>query len=478
MTSLTFTQSKFFLAGKEHESKEILEVKNPYNEEVIGETFLATERDLEEAVEASFQGFQETRKLPAYRRSEILLKIRSKLENEAESFAKLMSLESGKPIKDARREVQRGILTFETAAEEAKRIGGEFLDLNLSLSAENYYGIYRPFPIGPILAITPFNFPLNLVAHKLAPALAVGSSFVLKPASKTPLTSLKLASVILESGYPEKAVNVLPCASSSGEKLVQDERFKLLSFTGSPSVGWKLKNLSGKKKVILELGGNAAVILTPDAPLEWMVKRCVAGGFSYAGQSCISVQRIFVQKTIQEKFTSLFLSEIKKLKTGNPLDEAVDLGPMISEKEALRAESWIQESVHQGAEILTGGKRKGNFLEPTVITHVTHEMKVSCQEIFAPVVIITPYEEFGDALKMVNHSDFGLQAGVFTQNLNQILQAYESLEVGGVLINEVPTWRMDPMPYGGIKNSGLGREGVKYTIQEMTEGKLLVVHQI
>jgi acyl-CoA reductase-like NAD-dependent aldehyde dehydrogenase len=467
---------KFFLSGKEHESNDILRVKSPFTGEVVGETFLATPNDLNDAVQSAVEGFEETKRLPAYERSEILFKVRDGIAKEAEAFARLMALEAGKPLKDARLEVSRALLTFATAAEETKRIHGEFLDLNVAKAGLKHYAVYRPFQIGPILAITPFNFPLNLVAHKIAPAMAVGTSFVLKPASATPLTALKLAQIILEAGYPPKAVNVLPCTSSAGEALVKDERLKLLSFTGSPAVGWKLKALSGKKKVVLELGGNAGVVVDQDADVEYAVERCAVGGFSYAGQSCISVQRIFVHEKIAKSFTELFVSRVKHLKLGDPLDETVDVGPMISEESAIRVERWIAEAEENGAKILAGGKRNRSMLEPTVITNVVPSMKVSCQEVFAPIVTLTPFSDFKEVLHFINDSQYGLQAGIFSNNFSNIMLAYQELEVGGVIVGDVPTWRIDPMPYGGVKDSGLGREGVRYAMQEMMEGKLLVLN--
>lgn len=451
-----------------------LQVLSPFDDSVVGETFLASPDQLEKAVVASIAGFEKTRKLAAYERSEILLKVKEGLIKHADEFAKTIALEAGKPIADARREVERSQLTFEVAAEEAKRNHGELFDLAIAPSAKNRYGIYRRFPIGPILGISPFNFPLNLVAHKLAPAVAVGTSFILKPASKTPLSSLNLAKIILEAGYPKEAVNVLASESKDIEPLVADDRIKLVSFTGSPAVGWKLKSMAGKKKVALELGGNAGVIIHSDADLALAAKRCVAGAFSFAGQSCISVQRIFVHESVYPGFLNELLKNIKSIKSGNPLDESTTLGPMIDEKAAIRSENWIKEAVEQGATVLSGGKRNGKFLEPTVLTGVNKQMKVSCEEVFAPMLSLTVYREWNEALDAVNDSKYGLQAGVFTNDFNRILQAYGELEVGGVMVNDIPTWRVESMPYGGVKDSGFGREGIRYAMEEMSEGKLLV----
>jgi len=466
--------SQFFVGGEETLSEKTLKVFSPYDDSVAGETFLASPAQLEAAVTASISGFQQTQKLAAYERSEILLKIRQRIANEAEGFARILTLEAGKPIIDARREVERSLLTFEVAAEEAKRNHGEFLDLAVAAFSKNRYGIYRHFPVGPILGITPFNFPLNLVAHKLAPAIAIGTSFILKPSSKTPLSALKLAKIIVEAGYPKKAVNVLPALSSDIEALVKDDRIKALSFTGSGAVGWKLKSLAGKKKVLLELGGNAGVIIHEDADIAAAAGRCAAGAFSFAGQTCISVQRIFVHETVYPAFVNELIKRIKLIKSGDPLDESTTLGPMIEENAAKRSEAWIEEAVAQGATILCGGKRNGKFLEPTVLSGVTNEMKVCSEEVFAPMLSLIVYRDFEEAIQRVNNSRYGLQAGVFTNQLNRIMQAYSELDVGGVMVNEIPTWRVEPMPYGGVKDSGFGREGIRYAMDEMSEGKLLV----
>ena len=341
---------------------------------------------------------------------------------------------------------------------------------------ESYWGVTRRFPIGPILGITPFNFPLNLVVHKVAPALAAGNSILIKPAPQTPLTSLLLAELLLEAGVPPGGLNVLPCDNRVAEQLVVDPRFKLLSFTGSAPVGWMLKAKCGKKKVVLELGGNAAVIVEPDADLDYVAQRCVTGGFSYAGQTCISVQRIFVHESIVAAFTENLVARVERLETGDPGNERTVVGPLIDPGAAQRIEGWIGDAVAQGARVLSGGTRVGSVVRPTVLSQVTPAMKVSCQEVFGPLVTITPYREFDDVLKAVNESEYGLQAGVFTSNIGRIFQAFEQLEVGAVLANEIPTFRADHMPYGGVKDSGIGREGLRYAIEDMTEPKLLVMN--
>jgi acyl-CoA reductase-like NAD-dependent aldehyde dehydrogenase len=393
-----------------------------------------------------------------------------------EEFTRTLSQEAGKPIKAARTEVERAIFTFTVAAEESTRIYGEYLPLDWQEFTAGRWGIVRRFPLGPIAGITPFNFPLNLVAHKVAPAIASGCTMVLKPAPQTPLSALLLAESVQQAGWPDGALNVLPLSNEDAGLLVSDERIKLISFTGSAAVGWQIKKNAGKKKVILELGGNAGVIVHSDADLAYAADRCVAGGFNYAGQTCISVQRILVERTVCGKFTDLLLAGVKNLKTGDPLQESTDLGPLIRESDAARASDWIQEAVRGGARLLCGGQRKGPLLEPAVLTGTRPEMKVNCQEIFAPVVTVEPYDDFNDALRQINNSPYGLQAGIFTRDAKLLFNAYEELEVGAVMAGDVPTFRIDHMPYGGVKDSGLGREGLRYAIEEMTEPKLLVMN--
>jgi glyceraldehyde-3-phosphate dehydrogenase (NADP+) len=385
-------------------------------------------------------------------------------------------MEAGKPIKTARAEVERAILTFTVAAEESVRIGGEWIPLDLLPSMAGRSAIVRRFPLGPIAAITPFNFPLNLVAHKIAPAIAAGCTMVLKPAPKTPLTALLLAEVVEKAGWPAGALNILSLSNDDAQRMVSDDRLKLLTFTGSGAVGWELKQKAGKKKVVLELGGNAAVVVHSDADVDYAAERCAVGGFYYSGQSCISVQRIYVQRAVEKKFTAALLARGAKLKIGDPSDDAIDVGPMINEDAAKRAESWIEEAVAGGANLLAGGKRRGAFVEPTVLTDTKPEMRVSCEEVFAPVVVIEAYDEFADALRRVNDSPYGLQAGLFTRDAKLIFEAYETLEVGGLMVGEMSAFRIDHMPYGGIKDSGLGREGLRYAIEEMTEPKLLMLN--
>ena len=479
MATLTKTPAKvwgFFLDGKWVSEGDSIEVLAPYDGAVVGTTFRATAAHGELGVRAAQRAFEITRKLPGYERQRILREVSEGIRARTEEFARLMAREAGKPLRTARAEVERAIFTFSVAAEEATRIGGEFLPLDWQPAAAGRAGIVRRFSLGPILAITPFNFPLNLVAHKLAPAIAAGCTIVLKPAPQTPLTSLLLAEVIEKAGWPVGALNVLPLSNPDAERLVGDDRLKLLSFTGSGPVGWALKQKSGKKKVVLELGGNAAVIVHSDADVEQAAHRCVQGGFSYAGQSCISVQRIFVQRSIEEKFKAALLAGVRKLKVGDPLDDSVDVGPMISEASARRAESWIEEAVAGGAKLLTGGQRTGSVLAPAVLTHTQPKMKVNCEEVFAPVVVVEPYDEFGEAIRRVNDSAYGLQAGVFTHDSKLLFSAFDELEVGGVIAGDVSAWRIDHMPYGGVKDSGIGREGLRYAIEEMTEPRILVLN--
>ncbi len=479
MATLTKSPARtwgYLLDGKWVSEGEPFEVLSPYDHSVVGSSFRATAAHAEAAVVAAQRAFSVTRKLPSYERKRILQEISESIRVHHEEFSRLIALEAGKPIRTARMEVDRAVFTFQVAAEESLRIGGEWLPLDWQPSSAGRAAIVRRFALGPILAITPFNFPLNLVAHKVAPAIAAGCTIVLKPAPKTPLSALLLAEVIEKASWPAGALSVLPLTNPDAERLVTDDRLKLLSFTGSGSVGWALKQKAGKKKVVLELGGNAGVIVHSDADLEQAARRCTQGGFSYAGQSCISVQRIFVQRAVESKFLAALLAEAQKLKTGDPLDESTDVGPMISEEAARRAESWINEAAAGGAQILAGGKRVGPVLEPTVLSHTQPKMKVNCEEVFAPVVVVEPYDDFADAIQRVNDSPYGLQAGVFTRDAKLLFTAYEELEVGGLIAGDIPSWRIDHMPYGGVKDSGMGREGLRYAIEEMTESRILVLN--
>jgi len=475
-TSVPVKNWGLFLDGQWLTEGEPFEIHSPFDRALVGKGFRGTAAHAEAAVHAAQRAFETTKKMPSYERQRILRTIFEGIHIREQEFAQLIALEAGKPIKTARAEVDRAIFTFAVAAEEATRISGEWLPLDWQPSTVGRAAIVRRIPLGPILAITPFNFPLNLVAHKLAPAIAAGCTIVLKPAPQTPLTSLLLAQVIEGAGWPAGGLNVLPLAIPEAERLVGDDRLKLLTFTGSGAVGWALKQKAGKKKVLLELGGNAGVIVHSDWDAEDAARRCVEGGFSYAGQSCISVQRIYVQRSVYQEFLTALVAGVIKLKTGDPLDESTDVGPMISEDAARRAAAWIEEAVAAGATIETGGKRSGSILEPTVLINTRHEMKVSCEEVFAPVVSVESYDDFGDAIRRVNDSPYGLQAGVFTRDAKLLFTAFEQLEVGGVIAGDVSAFRIDHMPYGGVKESGLGREGLRYAIEEMTEPRLLALN--
>jgi len=467
---------KLFIGGKWIETRDRLAVTNPYDGSLVGEVFQAGEVEIGEAVDAAKKGFETTRRLPAYRRAEVLRRTADQLRSRKEEIARTMTLESGKPIQYTRTEVDRAVLTFSIAAEESTRISGEVVTLDIAPGSENRWGIVKRYPIGPVATITPFNFPLNLVAHKIAPALAAGNTVVHKSPPQTPITSILLAGIFSDSGVPEGAVNVVSCSNEIAERLSADPRVKMLSFTGSPKVGWHLKSKVPKKKVLLELGGNAAAVVEPDADLDFVSKRLAIGAFSNAGQICISVQRIFVHKDLYEKFRELFVEQTRKLKIGNPLDDDTVVGPMISHGEADRAFSWIEEAKGAGAKLLAGGKREGNVIEPTIFENVPTNISLYCEEAFAPVAVLDKYSAFEEAIQKVNDTRFGLQAGIFTNDSRKIFRAFDEIEVGGVIINDYPTYRIDNMPYGGVKDSGFGREGVRYAINEMTEPKLLVMN--
>ncbi len=476
MTATPVSTQGFFVDGKWIEEGDLVEIRAPFDGSVIASVFQARREHAEAAIAAAVKAFGTTRRLPAFERQRVLRRVSESIAERKQGFARTMAQEAGKPIKAARTEVERAIFTFNVAAEESTRIYGEYLPLDWQEFTAGRWGIVRRFPLGPIAGITPFNFPLNLVAHKVAPAIAAGCPMVLKPAPQTPLTAMLLAEAVQQAGWPDGGLNVLPLSNEDAGLLVTDERIKLISFTGSAAVGWQIKKNCGKKKVVLELGGNAGVIVHSDADLAYAADRCVVGGFSYAGQTCISVQRILVERSVCGKFTDLLLEGVKKLKTGDPLDESSDLGPLIRESDAVRASDWILEAVRGGARLLCGGQRQGSMLEPTVLTGTRPEMKVNCQEIFAPVVTVEPYDDFNQALKQINNSPYGLQAGLFTRDAKLIFNAYEELEVGGLVAGDVPAFRIDHMPYGGVKDSGLGREGLRYAIEEMTEPKLLVMN--
>ena len=471
------TETGFLMCGKEWSEGDAIEVRSPWDQGLIGKVTLATRADAREAVNHAVASLRRTRALPRWKRREILEDIAAALIEQKDRFAQLIVAEAGKPIRLARAEVDRAVLTFKTAAEEAGRLGGETIPLDLTEGNENRWGLVQRFPVGPVLAITPFNFPLNLVAHKAAPAIAAGCPILIKPSPQTPFTALALGEVILKAGWPEEALAVLPLKNADTAWLAEKEdRIKLVSFTGSAKVGWELKAHSGRKRVLLELGGNAALIIHGDyRDLDAAAERTAHAAFGYAGQSCISVQRIFVDKSIFQTFIWKLVEIAGKLVSGDPKSEATEVGPLVRPGEADRIESWIKEAVDGGARLISGGERVGSVIAPAILTGSKAGMKIRDEEAFGPVVVVEPYVDFEQALAEVNHSRFGLQAGLLTRDAGRILTAYRELEVGALIVGDTPAWRLDPMPYGGVKDSGLGREGLRSAIEEMTEPRMLVM---
>jgi acyl-CoA reductase-like NAD-dependent aldehyde dehydrogenase len=436
---------------------------------------LAGEQVYEKAIRKAQDATSALARLSSYDRYEILSRAAEHVAKRSNELAGTIALEGGKVIRLAEGEVARCVNTLTVAAEEAKRVGGEVFSLDWVKNADRRWGLTKRFPIGPILGITPFNFPLNLVAHKVAPAIAAGCPIILKPASATPISALLLGEILYSCGLPGGSLSVLPSKSSVAQVYIPDERFRMLSFTGSAAVGWRLKSLAGKKRVTLELGGNAAAIVHTDADLKKALPRCVFGAFAHAGQVCIHLQRIYVHENLFGEFVKEFLKRTEALVVGDPLDTKTNVGPMIEPEEVLRAKEWIDEALRSGAQVLAGNTINGNFLQPTVLTNTTREMKVVSDEVFAPVVVIEKYAGFDEALDRVNDTRYGLQAGVFTKDISLVNRAFEALEVGGVIVGDIPTWRVDHMPYGGEKDSGLGREGVRYAIEEMMQLRLLAI---
>ena len=456
----------------------VLPVVNPFTEEPFAEVCLAESVEIDKAINLAEEAFKKTRVLPSYQRSRLCAEVASGIQDRSEEFAKIIVQESGKPLIYARTEVARSVSTFEIASQEALRLDGEMLTLDITESAHGKAGLTRRFPIGPIAGISPFNFPLNLVAHKVAPALACGNPIIIKPASSTPLSALLLEKIVQNTQAIEGSLSVLPCTSKNAAPLVEDPRLKMVTFTGSPDVGWGIKKRAGRKKVVLELGGNAGVIVEPDAEIDLAAKKIAFGAFVYSGQVCISVQRVFVHASKHDDFLNSLINETQAFRSGDPLDEKVTMGPMIDLESAERIESWVNEAAAEGAKIQTGGKRVKNYYPPTILTNVNPNLPVACREAFGPILIVNTYTNFNDAIKAVNNTAFGLQAGVFTNNMNKALGAFNQLDVGGVVINDIPTFRVDNMPYGGVKDSGFGREGIKYSLREMTEIKLLVYNHL
>jgi glyceraldehyde-3-phosphate dehydrogenase (NADP+) len=467
---------KLFLDGRWQETGDWLEVIFPYTGKGAARVALAGPRHVEQAIRAAQEAFKATRKQPSYARSDICRKVSEGIRARAKEFGEWMCLETGKPLKDCLGEVDRAVNTWAIAAEEANRIGGEVLPLDIAPRARGRQGFVRRFPIGPIAGITPFNFPLNLVSHKVAPALASGNPIILKPASKTPVSALLLAEAVEAAGAHPGSFQVLPCSSKHAGPLVEDERLKMVTFTGGIQVGWDMKRRAGKKKVVLELGGNAPAIVHEDADLGLAVEKIRAGAFYYAGQNCIRAQRLIVHEKVYGKFKELLIKAVKGLKVGDPRKPETEFGPMVDLENAERIESWVRDAVAKGAKVLAGGKRKAALYEPTVLEHVPKACDVSCTEAFGPVVTLEPYRTFEDALRIANDTRYGLQAGVFTRDLYRALKAFEELEYGGINLNDTSVFRVDNMPFGGVKDSGFGREGLKYAIEDMTELRILVVN--
>lgn len=454
-----------------------IEVINPYDDSLIGVVPEATAEDVEASIVAARKGFAEMSAMPAFKRSEILEKASGFILRDKDEIAGIIAREAGKSWKYALAEAERSAETFKFAAIEAQASHGEIVPMDASPVSAGRFGFYLRNPIGIIGAITPFNFPLNLVAHKLAPAIATGNAVVLKPATKTPLTSLKLAELLMEAGLPAGALNVIIGSGATvGNRLVEDERLAMITFTGSPPVGREIKSRCGLKRVTLELGSNSPTIIEEDGDVDKAVSRCVVGSFANSGQVCISVQRIFVHRSRYDEFLGKFVEATRALKVGDPFDKTCDIGPMISRKELERAVAWLDEAKKLGAAVAAGGGVIGNCLEPTILTGVTREMKVMCSEVFAPIVSVLPCETFDEALEMADDSVYGLQAGIYTSDINKAFKAVKRLDVGGVIINDVPTFRVDHMPYGGNKESGVGREGVRYAMEEMTNIKMVCIN--
>ena len=471
------TSYPLYLANEALSPNQDLEVTNKYSGEVATRVALADAATIDKAIGAAVQATRLMAEMAAYERQAVLAHCVTRFQERADELAYALCIEAGKPIRDSRGEVSRLIDTFRIAAEESVRMTGEVQPLDISARAKGYQGMWKRVPIGPCSFISPFNFPLNLAAHKIAPALAVGCPFVMKPASRTPLGALIIGEVLAETDLPKGAFSILPATRDGADLFTTDDRLKLLSFTGSPEVGWALKARSGKKKVVLELGGNAAVIVDRDTDLADATDRIIFGAFYQSGQSCIGVQRILIHEDIYEALRDMLVTKVRALVSGDPLDENVFIGPMIDEGEARRLESWIAEATAAGATLLCGGGRQGAMLEATLLEGVGRGLKIRDEKAFGPVAILSRFSDFEVALEEVNDSRFGLQAGIFTRDIHKAMRAWEVLEVGGVLIGDVPSYRVDNMPYGGVKDSGLGREGVKFAMEDMTEIRNLVIRR-
>ncbi len=450
-------------------------IRAPQDNSEVGVVALAGPQEVRAALDANVVAGRACRDMPAYARAAALRTVADGLAADKQELARTLALEAGKPITQARLELDRAIFVFRDAAEEATRIGGEVLPADTLPAGAGRIALTRRFPLSPIVGITPFNFPVLLAAHKIAPAMACGAAITLKPPPQDPLTTLRLAELVQASGYPGGGVNVVPCHVEVAQILIEDARVRLITFTGSAKAGWAIRAKAGTKRVLLELGGNAAVIIEPDADIAWAAARCAIGGFTYAGQSCISTQRIYVHESAYTPFLDAFLTHVRQLKVGDVLDDHTDVGPLISVDAAERVERWIGEAVAAGAQVAVGGKRSGQFLEATVLVHTRPDMRVNCEEVFAPLVTVTPYRKLDDAIAAANATPYGLQAGVFTTNLKTMFRLHAELDVGAVNGNDIPGFRLDRLPYGGAKASGLGREGVRSAIEEMTELRVLTI---
>jgi acyl-CoA reductase-like NAD-dependent aldehyde dehydrogenase len=474
--AVTATERKLLVAGEWVETGEWQEIRSPYSGEVVARVAKAGAEETRRTIDAAEAAMREP--LPAHKRAEILVRVAAALGRRHDEVARLISDEAGKPMKAAKIEASRAMSTYTFAAVEARKLAGEIVPMDASQAGEGKLAFTMRKPIGVVGAISPFNFPLNLVAHKIAPALAAGCAVVLKPASQTPLSALLLAELETEAGLPPGWLNVVVGpASDIGDVLVEDERVKALTFTGSSSVGWKLRERAPRKRVNLELGNSTPMIVEPDADIEAAASATAQHGFSFAGQSCISIQRVYVQRSAYDDFVERLVPKVEQLVVGDPGDEETDVGPVIDEDARDRILEWIDEAREAGAEILTGGDLDGELIRPTLIANPSPELKVSCEEVFGPVVTLTPYDTLDEALELANGTKYGLQAGIFTMNLDNALHAADELEFGGVTVNEAPTFRADQMPYGGVKESGNTREGPAYAVRELTEDHVVVVNR-
>ena len=465
----------YFLANVPQDPNSDLVVTDKYTGEVAARVAVADSVAIDQAIAGCVEAAGSLANMPPYERQKILNHCVDRFSERFEELAMSLCVEAGKPIRDSRGEVSRLIDTFRIAAEESVRINGEVMNLEIAPRAKGYQGMWKRVPIGPCSFISPFNFPLNLAAHKIAPAIAVGCPFILKPASRTPLGALIIGEVLAETELPLGSFSILPCSRDAAESFTTDERLKLLSFTGSPEVGWALKSKAGKKKVVLELGGNAACVVDEEADLDDAVDRIIFGAFYQSGQSCVGVQRIIIHNNIYDSFREKLINATQQLEAGDPKDESTFIGPMIAESEAIRLENWISDAVAAGGRLLCGGNRDGSMLAATILEDVPREQPICSQEAFGPVAVLSRFHDFEEALAEVNDSQFGLQAGIFTRDLHKALRSWTTLDVGGVIIGDVPSWRVDNMPYGGVKESGLGREGIRFSMEDMTEIRNLVI---